>query len=325
MINRPLVSIIVIAYNNADTIEECLLSILNQNYPFKESLVVYDEGSNDGTIGVLQRLSKVRKDALRIISTPHVGRSKARNMGWKSSLGEVLFFADADDVYHEDYLEKAVSQLVSDPKMGGVCLTGSSLTSGHGLVSGCMEVYSKIQQSIVESGAFKPSWAWVYRREAIEKVDGFDEKLDQAEDRDLLIRVVEEGYGVGLITGVNWLHRRPSSLISHLKKSYLGGKRRILFIAKYGKWGDLLHYLLPFWLLLTLVTLSFFNIILVIPISMGLILFVSIRAVHTAKIAWRKIESKRYVLLYPFFNLITYLFSAAGHTHGLLLFLLKKG
>lgn len=58
---------------------------------------------------------------------------------------EVLFFADADDVYHEDYVQKAISAFGSDPKMGGVCLTGASLANKVSLVSGYLEVYSKIQ------------------------------------------------------------------------------------------------------------------------------------------------------------------------------------
>jgi hypothetical protein len=43
-----------------------------------------------------------------------------------------------------------------------------------------------------------------------------------------------------------------------------------------------------------------------------------------ARLVWNRAEKKQYIFLYPVFTIITYLFSAAGHMHGLLLFSLKK-
>ena len=315
-----LASIIVITYNNADVIRQCVSSLLNQSYPLKEIIVVYDQGSSDGTEDVIYKLLRTNPNSFVLKSTPHVSRSRARNIGWKDSLGEVLFFADADDVYHEDYLEKAISQLASDTKMGGVCLTGASLVEGDNVVSMCMEAYSKIQQSIVEKGAFEPSWAWVYRREAIEKVDGFDEKLDQAEDKDLFIRVKKEGYNIGLITGINWLHRRSSSLGQHLQKSYRGGKRRILFVAKHGKWGELTYHILPFWVLLILAVLSSISTSLVISVLLCLVAVMTIRGVWMMSVVWGRMQRKQYVFICPLFSLMAYLCSAVGHAHGLVAF-----
>lgn len=321
---NPLTSIVIITYNNADTIEECLLSLLKQNYTPIEIIVVYDEGSTDGTKDVIEKILSIHVNAFKILPIQHVGRSRARNIGWRNSKGDVIFFADADDTYYEDYLTKAISQIVKDDNIGGVCLTGASLTKGDSFISGCMDVYSKIQQSIVDSGNFKPSWAWIYKRTALEKVNGYDEELDQAEDKDLFIRVTRLGYKIGLVTGRNWLHRRTTKLSSHIKKSYLGGKRRVLFIAKHLKWKELFFEILPFWFLILLLTLSLVNAILLIPILFGFISFFIIRTIKTVKIVWNKIEKKRFVFLYPIFNIVIYLFSAAGTTYGLLYFLLNK-
>lgn len=324
MSGKPLASIVVITYNNADTIEECLSSLMAQSYPNKEIIVVYDEGSKDGTKQVLERLEASYKSFFRVVSVPHMGRSKARNIGWRSSRGGIVFFADADDVYFKDYLEKAVSKLESDPQMGCVCLTGSSLTTGKGFLAGNMEVYSRLQQAKVEKGGFKPSWAWVYRREALEKVGGFDESLEQAEDKDLFIRVTGAGYNAGLITGLNWLHRRPSSLRAYLKKTYRGGVRRILFVAKHGEWRKLVFELLPFWLITLLLILSILYLPMLILTLACLAAFITLSIIRVARLVWSRVERKRYVFFYPAFSLITYLFSAAGHMHGLLLFSLKR-
>jgi cellulose synthase/poly-beta-1,6-N-acetylglucosamine synthase-like glycosyltransferase len=324
MPGKPFASIVIVTYNNADTIEECLSSLIGQSYQNREIIVVYDEGSKDCTKQVLERLEVSYKDLFRVVSVPHMGRSKARNIGWRSSTGEIVFFADADDVYFKDYLEKAVSKLESDPNMGCVCLTGSSLTTGKGFLAGCMQVYSQLQKAIVEKGGFKPSWAWVYRREALEKVGGFDESLEQAEDKDLFMRVTGSGYTAGLITGLNWLHRRPSSFWAHLKKTYLGGLRRILFIAKHGEWDKLVLGLTPFWLVILLLALSVLYVPMMVFTLACLAVFITVGIVRVARLVWSRVGRKRYIFLYPVFSLITYLFSAAGYIHGLLLFIFKR-
>ncbi|MEM2087166.1 MAG: glycosyltransferase family A protein [Thermoproteota archaeon] len=324
MSGKPLASIVVITYNNADTIEECLNSLIAQSYPNKEIIVVYDEGSKDGTKQALERLEASNRGSFRVLSVPHMGRSKARNVGWRSSNGEIVFFADADDVYFKDYLEKAVSKMESDPQMGCVCLTGSSLIMGKGFLAGCMQVYSKLQQAKVEEGGFKPSWAWVYRRKALEKVGGFDESLEQAEDKDLFIRVTAADYNVGLITGLNWLHRRPSSLGAYLKKTYLGGVKRILFVAKHGGWSKLVFELFPFWLVIPFLIFSILYFPILVFTIVCFIAFITLSIIRVAKLVWSRVERKQYVFLYPFFTIITYLFSAAGHMHGLLLFTFKS-
>lgn len=218
----------------------------------------------------------------------------------------------------------SISQLGPDRGMGCVCLTGSSLTSGSGLTSGCMDVYSKLQQVKVERGDFRPSWAWVYRREALEKVDGFDESLDQAEDKDLFIRVKAAGYNVGLVTGLNWFHRRPANLWSHLRKCYLGGMRRISFIKKYGRWHELELELLPLFILVALVALSLFSIFAFLLLVALPATFITLNTVRLVKLVWDKVESKRYIFLYPIFGIITYLFSSVGYIHGFVLLVLNK-
>jgi len=313
-------SVILISYNNADTIQECLQSLMDQNYKNKEIYVIYDEGSTDDTNRVLQSL--VSYKSFIIISTQHVCRSKARNIGLKCSKGDVLLFADADDVYHNDYLDKAISKIETDPKMGGVCLTGASLVDKKGIMFYFYEVYSKIQQNEVKSGLFLPSWAWVYKREAIEKVGGYDELLDQAEDKDLFLRIKGAGYSIGLVPGVNWLHRRPSSLASHLRKSYIGAKRRILFIKKHGSWGEL-QTLLPFWLLVSLVLYSPFETIVFIPVIFGILFYLFTTIVYASRSVWHEVDKKYYILIYSILNLLIYSSSTLGLTHGLLRLLIK--
>jgi cellulose synthase/poly-beta-1,6-N-acetylglucosamine synthase-like glycosyltransferase len=324
MSGKPLASIVVITYNDATVIEECLSSLIAQSYPNKEIIVVYDEGSKDGTKEVLERLAASYKGSFRVISVPHIGRSKARNIGWRNSRGEVIFFVDADDIFFKDCLEKAVLKLESDPRIGCVCLTGSSLTTGKGFLAGCMEVYSRLQQTKVEKGIFKPSWAEVYRREALEKVGGFDESLERADDKDLFIRVTGAGYEAGLVTGVNWLYRRPVSLSAYLRKIYLRGVKRIPFMVKHREWGKLLLKLLSFWLLVLLLALSVLYTSAFLLMLTCFTIFMIVNIIRVARLVWSKMSMKRYIFLYPIFSIITHLFLVVGHIHGLVSFFFKE-
>jgi glycosyltransferase involved in cell wall biosynthesis len=322
--SNPLVSIIVPTYNNGDTIKKSLLSLVNQSYPKTEIIIVYDEGSVDDTKQILSRLAKDFPKTIRIISTEHVGRSVARNIGWKNSLGEILFFADSDDIYNENYLEKAVAQIISDPKIGGVTLTGSSLKFESTFVTECIEVYSRIKRKLTDRKKITPNWAWVYRREAIEKVDGFDERLNQAEDKDLYLRVKNTGYSFSVVSGVNWHHTRRGNLGSHIKKRYLAGKRRLLFIIKHNLIKDFFRNIILFWVFVAALLASFLVKHLFYLILGGFLTVLGYDLVITLKEGWNVVPNKKYLFCFPFFKLINYFASALGYTHGFLLVCLEK-
>lgn len=320
----PLVSIIVPAYNNGDIIERSMLSLVNQKYPKKEIIVVYDEGTSDNTKQVLSNIKDKFPHLIRVISTKHMGRSKARNFGWKSAQGDIFFFADADDIYNEEYLNKAVECLLSDPDFGGVTVTGASLKLESSLVTNCIEVYSLIVRRLTDEGKIKPKWAWVYRRDAIEKVEGFDERLSQAEDKDLYMRVKEAKYSFGFVGGVNWWHTRRGKLVPYLKKCYLAGKRRTLNLMKYRDVHAFCFSVLLFWTMCTLLLLSpLFTMFLYLALT-GILAFILYNLVATARIGWSVVPNKRYILLYPFFSFLTYITMGFGYTHGFVLVLMEK-
>jgi glycosyltransferase involved in cell wall biosynthesis len=319
----PLVSIIILSYKNEDSIIECIMSLVDQIYSRKEIIIVYDEGSLDGTKEIVTQLKMKFPEMLRIISTKHVGRSEARNIGWKNSSGQIFFFVDGDDAYKNDYVSKAVDTFLKDPKIGAVCLTGTSIKDKSTFISECTEIYSKIQQNIIQNGKFKPSWAWIYSRDAIEAVNGFDNNLNQAEDKDLLIRVKSAGYKVELITGINWFHRRTSNLNKYLNKTYLGGKRRIVFITKHQKSLELIKDLGFFFFFSTLIILTFVNMIFLILLLITMIFYI-VRRILTVIPVRHEIQKKRYIVLYPLFGILTFFTSTIGMIHGILLLIADK-
>lgn len=118
--NLPAVSIIIPARNEEGNIERCLLSIVNQNYPNFEVILI-DDNSNDNTVQKARRIQQKIKSKfqnLKIIelkSTPQdwTGKTWASEKGFLSSRHEMLLFLDADCYYSKNCLLFAMSHMVS--------------------------------------------------------------------------------------------------------------------------------------------------------------------------------------------------------------------
>jgi glycosyltransferase involved in cell wall biosynthesis len=102
----PLVSVVVPTYNHARYLAECLDSILSQDYPTVE-VVVIDDGSTDNTREVLQRYG----DRIRWETQNNSGQSAALNRGWAISRGRLLSYLNADDALRPGAVRHAVAAL----------------------------------------------------------------------------------------------------------------------------------------------------------------------------------------------------------------------
>lgn len=123
----PLVSVITPSYNQAAYLEATLRSVLEQNYPNIEYLVI-DGGSNDGSVEIIQRY------ASRLswwVSEPDGGQAEAINKGFARARGEFITWLNSDDLYLPGAIQSAVETLQQQPALGMVY--GNALTiDGHG-------------------------------------------------------------------------------------------------------------------------------------------------------------------------------------------------
>jgi len=108
---EPLVSIVTPCLNMGRFVEETLLSVLEQNYPRIEYLVM-DGGSSDGTLEILRRY----EGRLRWISQPDRGQADAVNRGFEQTSGAVFAFLNADDTYLPGAVAAAVEALAEHPE-----------------------------------------------------------------------------------------------------------------------------------------------------------------------------------------------------------------
>ena len=90
----PVVGIVTPAYNAARFLSETIDSVLSQDYPHIDYIVM-DGGSNDGTLELLKSYGS----RVRYISEPDAGQADAINRGFHRTRGQVFTFLNADDTY----------------------------------------------------------------------------------------------------------------------------------------------------------------------------------------------------------------------------------
>ncbi len=94
---KPKISVIISFFNNCDTLEKSLKSILNQSYKDFE-LIIISDGSNDGSNKIVKKFLIKKNNVLYFESKKNVGLTKMLNLGIKFSRGEYIARHDADDL-----------------------------------------------------------------------------------------------------------------------------------------------------------------------------------------------------------------------------------
>jgi glycosyltransferase involved in cell wall biosynthesis len=117
----PLVSIVTPSFNQAQFLEQTMLSVLSQDYPNLEYLVI-DGGSQDGSLEIIQRY------ASRLawwVSEPDAGQAAAINKGFEHTRGEIIAWLNSDDLYFRpDTVRRGVEALEAHPNVGMVYADG---------------------------------------------------------------------------------------------------------------------------------------------------------------------------------------------------------
>jgi len=180
----PLISVITPVYNGAKYIEEAIHSVLIQNYPRFEHIVV-DGGSTDRTVEILRKFSH-----LKWISEPDQGQSDAMNKGFAMSSGDIIVYLCADDYFEPRAFFTAVKHLDRSKGIyyivGGcnvVDINGQRLYGHEGMRVDfwCMLQYWRY--------IYPQNWTAIfYYREVQEKVGLWDIHLHYTMDYDFLLR-----------------------------------------------------------------------------------------------------------------------------------------
>ena len=194
----PTISIVIPIYNAARFIEETIRSILTQDYPALQCIVI-DGGSNDGTLDILKKY----EDRIKCISEKDKGQSDAINKGLKLAEGEIVTYICADDFYEKDSLKKVADFFMNNPNhkwVYGKCrIVDENGVEIRKLITWYKSLwqrkYSYTKLLIMDFMA-QPAVFW--RRELIEEIGLLDVNAQMAMEYDYWLRIGDK-YKPGFI------------------------------------------------------------------------------------------------------------------------------
>ena len=185
LMKQPLVSVILPTYNRAWTLKTAIDSVLSQNYPNIE-LIVIDDGSRDNT----EELLKSYKNQIRVVIQGNAGVSAARNRGIEKSRGEFIALLDSDDSWDKRKISCQMDFFMANPE-ALICQTQEVWIRNHKRVNPKIK-HKKPSGMIFEQSLnlclVSPS-AVMMKREIFDLKGYFNEKFLVCEDYDLWLRI----------------------------------------------------------------------------------------------------------------------------------------
>lgn len=182
--DKPLISIVTPSFNQAPFLEQTIHSVLGQDYPRLEYILV-DGGSSDGSLDI------IKKYAHRFawwVSEPDRGQTDAINKGFAHARGEVLAWINSDDTYEPGAVSDAVDVMQSRPEVGLV-YGDANFIDGSGHVTGRFPAaqtdYSRLRRGYVHI----PQQASFFRADLWKRVGPLDPSFFFAMDYDLWVRL----------------------------------------------------------------------------------------------------------------------------------------
>lgn len=175
----PKISIITPSYNQSQFLEQTILSVLNQNYPNLEYIII-DGGSTDRSVDIIK---KYAHQLAYWTSEKDKGQSEAINKGLKRSTGEIITWLNSDDYYEPGSFAK-VAETFADQRI--------NIVSGRGRQFKDTITIAFTKGVDVYEGNLAKTIGWVrmdqpetfFRRKVIDEIGLLDERLHYLMDRD---------------------------------------------------------------------------------------------------------------------------------------------
>ena len=224
----PKVSIIVASYNSQQTIEECLKSILSQDYPadFFE-VIVMDGASRDSTVKIAQQYP------VKVVSI-RLNAPAAYNYALKIAAYPVLGFVDADAKVEQLWLRKLAPHL-EEPNVAGV--SGSIETwniDNLWAKSIGYEIKNRYERIEKYTGRIA-TMNLLLKKAVIEDVGGWDENLPSQYDTDLGFRLSAKGYRIAYEPSAVCYHYNRPTIRAYYKQQFQYGKNTLKLYFKHAQ------------------------------------------------------------------------------------------
>lgn len=176
------ISIITPSYNQVSYLEQTIDSVLSQNYPNLEYIII-DGGSTDGSVDIIK---KYEKYLTYWVSEPDQGQSEAINKGLHKATGEIWNWLNSDDYYEPEALFK-VDKAFSDPDTTAFCgISKNHKPDGTFYYSRGTDIYENLAKTIGWARIDQPET--FFRKQVTDQIGYLNNSLHYAMDKEFWIR-----------------------------------------------------------------------------------------------------------------------------------------
>lgn len=208
----PRISVITPSYNQAEFLERTIRSVLDQNYPNLEYIVI-DGGSTDGSVDIIRRYA----DRIHYwVSEPDSGQSNAINKGLKMATGDWLCWQNSDDIYYpgafQDLAVTACRQPTADLIIGNI-----NLIDRYDHMLRDVHYVKPTYGALLAEGMVLTNQAAFWRRGVHREIGWLDESLNFSFDYEWFLRLMHqrEGFSVHKTWGGYRLHDATKTSTQH--------------------------------------------------------------------------------------------------------------
>jgi len=222
----PQISVIMSVYNGQLFLKEAVESILAQSFTDFEFIII-DDGSTDKSPSILRSYADM-DERIRLVRHPNRGLTKALNEGLQMARGEFIARMDGDDIALPQRFEKQINYLRDSPDCAAV--SGNVMFIDSEGATLCIST-QEIEHNCIEKELFDGRGlalvhpAAMFRREAMIKVGGYQERYNKCEDLDIYLRLAEIGLLANL-PDIILKFRRQANSVTALADEATGNMRK---------------------------------------------------------------------------------------------------
>lgn len=230
------ISIILPVHNEEKWLDDCLASLLNQNYTNFEIIIIND-ASVDNSLKIALEYKKKYPEKIKIITLDKLsGEAKARNKGLLISTGELIIQTDADALFPKNFLKKSIQYFIKDKKLSAIAIGELKI---HPKLKGLLANYWKIKRKssfLIKSMHKKEIIGfYMFRKKIIDLIGFYDETLISGCDFDLALRIKNQGLKYKWAKNVYFYHADECNLIKFIKRLFNAGRYNYFTYKKWGK------------------------------------------------------------------------------------------
>ena len=216
------ISVVLTTKNEEKNISRLLESLMKQEEPYE--VLVVDSASTDNTQEIVKKYSQKNKNIKLLI---HPGtRAESMNYGIKQATGDAISFIGGDDIADKDWIKEIRNGLKNaDIVVGDLLATGEEKVK---TVENVKLFHNGVNVSY-------PGTNTSYKKEILDKLEGFDSWFSSAEDLEINLRAVDAGYRIIEHKKAKVYYRPKGTPLTFLKQSFWYGYGRKLVGLKHGR------------------------------------------------------------------------------------------